>query len=268
MYNGKRVTLTITSSRRWHLLERVLRAFSLFCRDLDIIDDVVFFDDSSTDDEKALMESLLHELFPSKQVYVTNFYPESFTDGYRHSRILNSMRDKLIDTGSGYFFLLEDDYLFMDFFDLVPGLDLMVSEPKCAYVSYYQSMKKFPIGMEPDISEFGRVRFWKWPYDESLPLNCNLFYDDVGSIQTLVPGFWIMMINWPSFSLRPGIHDTVKFLSIGEFSTDYDPSTMRTELEFSIRWSKKWITYCHERFFVVNLGWDQTNNAYTLNGSN
>lgn len=268
MYNGKRLTLTITSSRRWHLLERVLRAFVLFCRDLEFLDDVVFFDDSSAAEEKVLMESLLSELFTGKTVSVTHFYPDSFSDGYRHSRILNCMRDKLIETGSGYFFLLEDDYLFMDFFDLLPGLDLLSSEPKCAHVSYYQSMKKFPAGMEPEIREFGRVRFWRWPYDESLPLNCNLFHDDVGSVQTLVPGFWISFINWPSFSLRPGLNDTVKFLSIGEFSTDYDLMTMRTELEFSIRWSKKWMTYCHERFLVVNLGWDQSNNAYTLNGSN
>lgn len=268
MYNGKRVSLVITSSRRWHLLERVLRSFCIFCRDFDLLDDVLFFDDSSSPEDKARMENLLGELFSDKSVYVTHFVKDSFNDGYRHSRVLNSVRDKLIETESGYFFLLEDDYLFVDFFGFLPGLDLLCQVPSCAYVSYYQAMKKFPADQQPQIRNHIGVDFWKWPYRADLPLNCNLFYDDVGSIQTLVPGFWIMMINWPSFSLRPGVHDTVKFLSIGEFSTDYDLVNMRTELEFSLRWVKKWDAWCHEKFMVINLGWDQTNNAYTLNGSN
>jgi hypothetical protein len=231
------------------------------------LDDILFFDDSSSPEEKKMMESLLDEIFKEKRVYVTHFLKESFDEGYRHSRILNSVRDKLIETGSGYFMLLEDDYLFVDFFSLLPGIELLSQVPLCAYVSYYQSMKKFPVDQQPEIRNYGGVDFWKWPYREDLPLNCNLFYDDVGSIQTLVPGFWIMMINWPSFSLRPGVHDTVKFLSIGEFSTDYDPVNTSAELEFSLRWVKKWDAWCHEKFMVVNLGWDQTNNAFTLNGS-
>ena len=268
MYNGKRISLVVTSSRRWHLLERVLRAFCVFCKDFELLDDVLFFDDSSSPEHKALMECLLAELFAEKSVHVTHFVAESFMDGYRHSRVLNAVRDKLIETQSGYFFLLEDDYLLVDFFSFLPGLQLLNDVPSCAYVSYYQAMKKFPEDQKPEMRSYGNIDFWKWPYRPDLPLNCNLFYDDVGSIQTLVPGFWIMMINWPSFSLRPGIHDTVKFLSIGEFSTDYDLATMRTELEFSLRWVKKWDAWCHEKFMVINLGWDQSNNAYTLNGSN
>lgn len=268
MYLNKKISLAITSSRRLPLLTRVLEAFCLFCRDLDIIDDVIFFDDSSSDDDKKEMENLLSRLFTDKKIHITHFYKDSFPDQYRHSRILNALRDKLIETDSGYFFLLEDDYLFMDFFSIIPGLEVLRNVPDCGYVSYYQSMKRFPDERLPQKVSFKGSEFWKWPYDDSLPLNCNLFHDDVGSIQTLIPGFWITMINWPHFSLRPGINDTDKFLSIGEFSTNYDTSNMKTELEFAIRWAKKWVTYCNEKFLVVNLGWDQTNNAYTLNGSN
>lgn len=257
----------MTSCKRWHLLERVLRSFCLFCRDLELIDDVLFFDDSSSPEEKQQMEVLVRELFVGKSIHVTHFVQSSFSDSFRHPRILNVVRDKLIDTSSGYFYMLEDDYLMVDFFDLLPGLDLLSQVSSCAYVSYYQAMKKFPDDQQPDILNYRNMDFWRWPYRPDLPLNCNLFYDDVGSVQTLVPGFWITMINWPSFSLRPGIHDTVKFLSIGEFSTDYDTNSTKFELEFALRWVKKWDAWCQSKFHVVNLGWDQSNNAYALNGS-
>ena len=52
----------------------------------------------------------------------------------------------------------------------------------------------------------------------------------------------------------------------GEFSTDYDRETMRVELEFAIRWSKKFRALNHKRFHIINLGFDQSMSAYNLNG--
>lgn len=266
MVGNKKISLSITSCKRLPLLKRVLRAFVVFCEDIDIIDNIIFFDDSSSSEDKKEMELLLSELFPNKKIVIQHFYPNSFPDSYRHSRILNRWREVLVETETDYCFHLEDDYLFVDFFNIEEGLcALREGGDEYAYVGYFQSLKKFPEEYQP--KRIGN--FWEWIYKPELPVNEHLFKDEVGAIQTLNGNnFWMMYINWPSFSLRPGIHDVKKLLSIGKFSTDYDINSMRTELEFAIRWSKKYKTLCHNKFMVINLAWDDSQSSYTLNNCN
>lgn len=266
MIDGKIISLSITSCKRLPMLKRVLRAFTLFCEDADIIDNIIFFDDSSSEKDKAEMELLLYSLFPAKNIIIEHFYPDSFPDSYRHSRILNRWREVLIETNTDYCFHLEDDYLFVDFFSIDEGLSALAEGgDEYAYVGYFQSLKRFPIEYQP--KTIGN--FWEWIYKPELPINEHLFNDEVGAIQSLNGNdFWMMYINWPSFSLRPGIHVVEKLLSIGEFSTEYDIDNMRTELEFAIRWSKKYKTLCHNKFMVINLAWDESQSSYTLNNCN
>lgn len=261
MYNNKKVTLAVTSCKRLHMLSRVLKAFTVFCEDLDIIDDVIFFDDSSTDADKRKMEILLDELFPAQNKIVTHFYKESFDDTYRHARILNNLRLKLEETKSDYLFLLEDDYLFVDFFKIFENIDLLERHPEYGYAGFAQSYKKFPEHIKPrEIDDY-----WEWYYDPNQPINCNLFMDESSAIQQLMPDLWMTYINWPSFTLRPGTHHVERLLSVGEFSTNYNRDNMRTELEFAIRWSKKYKSLFHKRFHIVNLGFDAATSAYNLN---
>ena len=263
MYKNKTISLSITSCKRLHLLSRVLEAFTIFCEDIEVIDNIIFIDDSSTDEDKLIMETLLDKFFPNKTKVIKHFYKNSFPDDYRHSRVLNYWRDELINTESDYCFHLEDDYLFVDFFNISQTVDILEEYPEYGLVSFSQSFKKFPNHIIPKtIGDY-----WEWYYDESLPLNCNLFMDDVTAIQTLIEGAWRTYINWPSFSLRPSLHNTKKLLSIGEFSTSYDTDTMRTELEFALRWSKKFKALCHKRFHIINLAIDLENSSYTINNS-
>lgn len=264
MYKNKKIALGITSSKRLSILLRVLEAFSIFCKDLEIIDKVIFFDDSSTDADKQIMNETLYESFGKDRCIITHFYHYSFTDTYRHSRILNMMREKLKENSIDFLFLLEDDYLFVDFFSIGETVDLLEQYPEYGYAGFAQSYKKFPPHIKP--REIGD--YWEWYYDPNQPINCNLFNDRTSAIQTLIPDLWLTYINWPSFSLRPGTHHVERLLSVGEFSTTYDREDgMRTELEFSIRWSKKFKSLFHKRFHVFNLGWDSSNSAYTLNAS-
>ena len=204
-----------------------------------------------------------------KKIIIEHFYANSFPDTYRHSRILNRWREILVETNTDYCFHLEDDYLFVDFFDIEDGIRVLNFNDDCAYVSYFQSYKKFPKEYKPKTFYINNICFWEWIYNPELPLNVNLFNDESAAIQSLNgDDFWMMYINWPHFSLRPGIHNVEKLLSIGEFSTNYDINNMRTELEFAIRWSKKWKTYCHEKFMVINLAWDESQSSYTLNNCN
>ena len=264
MIGNKSVSLAITSSRRIHLLRMALKSFTVFCKDLPNIDNVMFFDDSSSTEDKKEMEELIDRLFPNQNKSVTHFYPESFPDGYRHSRILNTLRRRLIEAGTDYFFLLEDDYLFVNHFSVSETIDLLEKNEEYAYAGFSQSYKNFPEHINPKIIG----DWWEWYYDPNLPINCSLFLDDVSACQTMIPNFWMYYINWPSFSLRPGTHHVGRFLSVGEFSTSYDTENMRTELEFSIRWAKKYKSLFHRDFFVVNLAWEASKSSYSLNNSN
>jgi hypothetical protein len=261
MYKEKKISLAVTSCKRLHLLKRVLDAFAVFCKDIEIIDSVIFFDDSSTDQEKQEMERILKELFPHKQLHINHIFPDSFPDNYRHSRILNLLREELKSNSIDYFFLLEDDYLFVDFFSIIENINLLETYPEYGYAGFAQAFKKFPDHIIPN--EIGD--YWEWVFDEAQPINCNLFIDKTSAIQNLIPDLWLTYINWPSFTLRPGTHHAERFLSIGEFSTSYDQNIMRTELEFAIRWSKNYKSLFHKRFHIVNLGFDSATSAYTLN---
>jgi hypothetical protein len=264
MYNNKKISLTIMSCKRIYFLRRVIKAFSVFCLDTEIIDDIIFFDDSSNEEDKREMEKLLNEHFPSTNKIITHFYPNSFSDNFRHARVLNSWREKLIETDSDYSFLLEDDYLFVDFFKISEAIDALGLNSKYGYFGYSQSFKKFPEHIKPIEYE----NYWEWYYDPNLPLNCNLFYDDVSALQiTQCPDLWLTYINWPSFSLRPGVHNVKKLLSIGEFSTTFNPNETKVELEFAERWSKKYKSLCHKRFHIINLGFEPSTSAYTINKS-
>lgn len=265
MYKNKKIALSITSCRRIYLLRRVLKAFTVFCKDMDLLDEVIFFDDSSTPEEKAEMESLLDVLFPNQHKTVTHFYSDSFPDNYRHSRILNTWRDKLIETDSDYTLHLEDDYLFVNHFSLSECVDLLETYPEYGYINLNQSWKNFP--PEYQIKEIGN--YWEWLYLTDRGINECLFLDDVTAIQQPQPDIWLMYINWPSFSLRPGMMHVKKLLSIGEFSTSYDPQNMSVELEFAIRWSKKFKSLCNKNFNIINLGFsiDPSNSAYAMNNS-
>lgn len=261
MIQQKKIGLAITSCKRLHFLRRVLKAFNIFCRDHELIDSIIFFDDSSPDGDKIEMEKILDELFPTQEKIITHLYQDSFQDTYRHSRILNLLREKLKENQIDYFFILEDDYLFVDFFNISETVELLEKFPEYGYVGFAQSFKKFPPHIQP--KQIGD--YWEWFYDPAQPLNCNLFLDESSAVQTLIPDLWMTYINWPSFSLRPGTHNVSRFLDVGEFSTDYDRNTMRTELEFAIRWSQKYKSLCHKRFHIVNLGFDSSTSAYKLN---
>jgi len=265
MHKNKRIAISVTSCKRIHLLRRVLKAFVVFCEDIHLLDEVIFFDDSSSTDEKIQMENLLNELFPNQRKTITHFYPESFPDGYRHARILNSWRDKLIETDTDYTLHLEDDYLFVNHFSLAECVDILEEYEEYGYISLNQSWKNFPPEFKPKVIG----NYWEWIYRKDRPVNDCLFLDEAAAIQQPQPDIWLMYINWPSFSLRPGMMHVKKLLSIGEFSTSYDPKSMSVELEFAIRWGERYKSLCSKNFNIINLGFslDLSESAYSMNES-
>jgi hypothetical protein len=263
MYKEKKISVTITSSRRLSLLERVLRSFKIFCKDFELIDIVIFFDDSSTSDEKLAMENLLSEIFVQQQKVITHYYPESISHSYRHAAIMNDLREKLRENNIDYTFHLEDDWLFINHFSLSECIDLLEEYPIYGQVGLNSSWKNFPDWI--NVVEIGN--YWEWVYFPDRHLRENLFMDDAAAIQTLKGvWYWQTYINWPHFTLQPSIINCERLLSCGKFSIDYNGDTS-LELEFAKEWIKRFKTLTSKNLHIYNLDIDRTMSAYELNGS-
>lgn len=266
-YCGKKVTIVITSCKRLRLLRRVIYALAACCEDIDIVDEILFFDDRSSEGDRNEMLRLFREYFPNTPVYYIFFEESSFESKfwhYRHAMVLNTVRRRLIEMNSDYYLHLEDDYQYMTSFRISDSIDVLMKSDEHAYVCHYQNWKHFP--KEYNIKWVGN--FWEWYYDPNLPYNVPMFEDRILALQeaTLSPhdyvlGTWIKYQNWPHYSLRPGVHDVKKFLSIGEFSTDYDFRTTSVEFEFALRWLKKYKMLCVKNFHILNLAPNFTINS-------
>lgn len=266
-YKNKKVVIAITSCKRFNLLRRTLYGLSVCCEDIGIVDEILFFDDSSSKYDRIETVELFKKYFPLTYVQNVYFEPDSFPvemKNYRHAMVLNTLRDKLIEVGADYYLHLEDDYQYVTSFKLSESIDALMNSDVYAYVCHYQSWKHFP-------EEF-KIKwvdnFWEWYYDDKLPVNSVLFADKIGALQeaTLSPHeyvhrTWIMYINWPHFSFRPGVHDVKKLLTLDKFSTNYDIKVTSVEFEFAMRWVQKYKMLCVKNLHVLNLAPNFTINS-------
>ena len=226
-YRGKKVSIVITSCKRLHLLRRTICALSACCEDIGIVDEILFFDDRSSLEERREMLRLFGEYLTGIQVHYIFFGEYSFKSefhNYLHAMVLNTVRNRLIEMNSDYYLHLEDDYQYMTSFRISDSVDVLMKSDEHAYVCHYQNWKHFP--KEYNIKWVDN--FWEWYYDVNLPVNVAMFDDKILALQeaTLSPHeyvhrTWIRYQNWPHYSLRPGIHDVKKFLS---FNVSWGPA--------------------------------------------
>lgn len=263
MYKGKKVILTTTACRRPRLLYSAIKSFGVFCQDKNVIDEIYYLDDSSSNSDRQLgLDS--YAKFINKPVIYRFVEKDTFPDNYRHARMLNIWREYIIASNADYVFHLEDDHQFYNMFTIGTPIDIMQQYSEYAYIGYCHSWKHFPEGMKPK-----RIigDFWETVYFDDRPINDLLFLDDAMAMHT-GPDWWMYYINWPYFSLRPGVHDAKKLLSVGEFSTTYDREKTSVELEFSIRWKDKgYKSMMSKNFTSLHTGQDVSNSAYNINNS-
>lgn len=264
MYKNKKIILTTTACKRINLLHAAIKSFSIFCKDKHVIDEIHYFDDCSTNEERDRALNYYKTYLPNIPVLFRFFEKESFSDNYRHARVLNFWREHIKSSNADYVFHLEDDHQFYNFFTIGKPIDIMQLYPVYAYIGYCQSWKNFPENMMPKkiIDEF-----WETVYFEDRPINDLLFLDNVMAMHTGLD-WWMYYINWPYFSLRPGIHDVKKLLSVGEFSTRYDREKMSVELEFAIRWKDMgYKSMMSKNFVSLHTGQNPDLSAYKINNS-
>jgi hypothetical protein len=263
MYKGKKVILTTTACKRPELLYAAIKSFSIFCIDKHVIDEIHYYDDSSSDQDRDMAMTTYNQ-FISRPIEFRFFGPDSFPDNYRHARILNWWLHGIKESNADYVFHLEDDHQFYNMFTIREPIDIMENYPWYAYMGYCQSWKNFPDNMQPR-EVIGN--FWEYVYFDDRPVNDLLFLDDVMAMHTS-PNWWMYYINWPYFSLRPGVHDAKKLISVGPFSTTYDRQSTSVELEFAIRWKNMgYKSMMCKHFTSLHTGQNPELSAYKINNS-
>lgn len=262
MFRGKKVILTLTGCKRLSLLKTTIKSFSIFCSDKETIDEIHYFDDSSSSSERDEAVQCFHKYLPNIPLYYRYFDANSFPDNFRHARILNWMRHHIQSSNADYVFHTEDDWRYVNKFSIGEPINIMERFHEYAYIGYGSSVKNFPEGMKPKIT-IGN--FWETVYFNDRPVKDFLFLDDVSAMQQ-GPDWWMYYLNWPYFSLRPGVHHAKRLLSVGEFSIAYDTSTSSTELEFALRWKNAGYKSMNcNNYTVIHTGGDQC--SFDLNKS-
>lgn len=264
MYKGKKVILTTTACKRIRLLQAAIKSFGIFCQDKHIIDEIHYYDDSSQQHERQTAIEYYHTHIPNAKLIFRFFEKDTFPDNYRHARVLNYWIQGIENAGADYVFHLEDDHQIFNMFTISETIDIMEEYPEYAYMGFCQSWKNFPKDMMPK-----RIigNFWETVYFDNRPVNDLLFLDDVMAMHTGLD-WWMYYINWPYFSLRPGVHHAKKLLSVGPFSTTYDREKTSVELEFSIRWKDKGYKSMMCKYFTsLHTGQNPELSAYKINNS-
>jgi len=252
-----KISLTITTCKRFSLFERTINSFYNNCVDRNLISHIIHYDDSSSDFERKEMFTLIKKLFPNVMLTSITFEPSSFDTKKRHLEIMKIWKTNNENFDFDYVFHLEDDWLFQQNFRLLDGISLLTDNNDIALVGYSWEKKIFP----PELFTARIIGdFWEWYYSEKHKLNESLFLDEV-EIKYLPEGDWVNYINWPYFGFRPAIHDIKKLKTIDNFNGDMHSF----ELEFALRFAKKYKSFFHLERICYHIG--TNNSSYNLNNS-
>jgi hypothetical protein len=255
MNNNESILLTITSCRRYDLFYKTIVSFIENCTDIHLIKNIIHYDDSSSYEDRIKMNDILYSSFPNAEIINVNFERDSFSTDRRHLEIMKIWKSDI--SNFEYVFHLEDDWLFVDKFSLYEGIELLKNNNGVGSVGFSWEKKDFPRELFIP-QEIGN--FWEWYYSEKHELNEPLFLDVV-EMKYLPDGFWVKYINWPYFGFRPAIHDIKKINTLDNFND----SMTSFELEFAIRYSKKYKSFLHNKRICYHIG--DNVSSYNLNSS-
>lgn len=252
----RRITLTITTSRRFNLFERTIKSFRERCLDFSCINKIFHFDDSSSEEERNQMKQRMESLFPGCEIETKYF--ERYDLGIRrHCEIINFLMMSL-KRQSDFNFHLEDDWFFEKDFSLTECIDFLKKNSDVAFVGVSQPLRNFPNDIKPVIID----GFWKWYYDDTREILSNLFIDSKMMELRNQEGYWCYYINWPYFGFRPGVWDVEKISHSEKINCE---SKSSFELQFAIDLSKKYVSFNKLEAICTHIGEDVS--SYDLNQS-
>lgn len=249
--------LTITSCKRPEHFKRTLTSFHKYCKDKELIDLIIWYDDNSKSEDRIEMLKTLFELFGNKKI-ITNFFSEnSFSTKKRHKEIMNLWKNDISNLFLDYVFHTEEDFEYISEFSIGEAMEFLKNKDDVALIGFSQEKRDIP----PEVGQINvHGNFWEWFYIKDRPLCDGLFLDTVIMKKHPDPTYWCKYINWPYFSLRPGLHDVNKLKKLDGFY-DVDGSF---ELDFSVRFAKLYKSFCHVNEICKHIG---DISAYDLNVS-
>ncbi len=251
------ICLTITTSKRLDLFMQTIESFVKYCDDIDLFDAIIHYDDSSSNEDREKMNLILNNLFYNKLICTRRFNKESFQTKRRHCEIMKIWKKDIESLNFDYVFHLEDDWLFIKNFNVHDGIEILKNREEIALIGYSWQKKKFPFDIFiPEIIN----GYWEWFYSNKYKVNEVLWLDEV-EIQYLPKGHWVKIFNSPYFGFRPAIHDIQKLKTLNTFDVNVDGF----ELEFSIRFSEKFKSFCHSDRIVYHIGNERS--SYLINDS-
>jgi len=251
------IGLTITTSKRLDLFLQTIESFVKHCGDIELFDTIIHYDDSSSNDDRQKMSSLLNNLFPNKLICTRRFNQETFLTKRRHSKIMKIWKQDIELFGLDYVFHLEDDWLFVNNFNISDGIEILKNRDDIALIGYSWEKKEFPSDIFiPEIIN----NYWEWFYSKKYEIN-EILWLDMTEMKYLPDGHWVKMSNWPYFGFRPGIHDIKKLKTLDTFNDNVD----EFELEFAKRFSEKFKSFFHSNRITYHIGNERS--SYEINNS-
>jgi hypothetical protein len=239
-----KIALTITHCKRLELLKIVLSDFINYINGLDLISDVILYDDSGTESDRVEILKLIMTLFKGKKIQFRFYNPEDILSKRRHRFIMSQW---IVDISEyDYIFHLEDDWEMTSNINLNEIIDVFENNPIVGYIGLTHDKPRWV----PDVygSQVLYKDFWKWNFKKSLgdywfsPKNSNKKY-----------------YNWPGFSLRPGMFNVKNILTLGDI-----PDVDAFEYYFGLLYSENYDYFFYKNSIFDHIG---DTSAYKLNNS-
>ena len=228
------ITVLITSCRRTDLLDRTIKSFLYFCKDIEYICEWILIDDNTPNQEL--------EVIKAKYNFLKVVQKDQSDKG--HARSLNI---GVYGLKTKYTFILEDDWEFIGHFSLMNMMNILQSDP-----SYGQCLvnQHYTEEIDDEVSD-----------GVYLKTDIGTRYILHGHQKLSGPTTY-----WPHFSLRPGLTNTS---ILREF--EFDENTCHFELDFAYKYSTKYKTCFLPGIYSLHIGrltkhYGKGENAYDLNG--
>jgi len=250
---GKKITLVMTTCKRFALFEKTINSFLNCCLDIDLIGDWFCVDDNSSFEDREKMINL----YP----FITFYFKDADEKG--HPESLNIILERMT---TPYFFLLEDDWCFFQqknyltlLLEILSNNDIIgqmlinrnysETETRCELIT---GIKAFSTSTNNNFEYYIQEHYTN--EEEKIK-----YFSKYGNISN--SGYW------GHFSLRPGLHKLSVYKQLGCFSLNSN----HFEMEFCERYARNYITAFLPSVYCVHTGklTNETNNnkpnAYFLN---
>ena len=232
---SKHVTITMTSCKRFDLLQKTINSFLNCCLDLDLVFEWIIIDDNSSEDDKKSMK----ELYP----FITFYFKTPETKG--HAISMNLILE-LVKTP--YIFHLEDDWKFIyrDTYltNCIKVVNFNENYGQCLLNRAYTEDLAFNSNLITGYPRFQEgIRYYIHEHVAGPSMN------EIAN--NYIKKGYSNCVYWPHYSLRPGITKVQVLREIGKYNT----SAQHFEMEYAERYSNKKYRTCYlPNIYCIHIG--------------